>query len=129
VFIGGSYNRRHLWRLDEIAAAVKECKFVPIQAKDFGIPGGTERHYCRKLFTKCRLAIFEVSVRAGWQMELDWSLVLGKPTLCLFQYTKKGKVPHISSMTKSTLWFKTNGKGYHDVDELSDAVYEFLHSI
>lgn len=129
VFIGGSYNPRYLWRLDEIAVVVKECKFVPIEARDFGIPRGAERHYCRELLTKCRLAIFEISVKNGWQMELDWSVALNKPALCLWQYTKTGKTPRISSMVKSTLWYKANNKGYKNLDELGDAVYEFLYSI
>lgn len=128
VFIGGSYNRRYLWRLDEIGAAVEECKFVAIDSRDFRIPRGAVRHYCLELLTKSRLAIFEISVKNGWQQELSQSVIQNKTALLLWQYTKTGKAPYISSMVKSTIWYKTNTKGYRNSDELSDAVYEFLIS-
>lgn len=116
------------WRLNEIRAAVTELHFKPIEPRDFGIPRGTDRHFSLELLSKCRLAIIEVSVRNGWHEELGRCVDENRPTLCLYQYTKKGKIPHISGMSTSTIWFKTNSKGYNNPEELNDAVWDFLCS-
>lgn len=123
VFVGGAYRYGSLLKV--IAAAIEECNFTPILAFEFDIPRDTERHFCLQLLKKCKFAVFEASLDAGWMIELDWAHQYKKETLCLWD-AMQGDEPRITSLTKSNETFRKNNKKYSSIRDLESHIYEFL---
>ena len=125
VFVAGPYREPYKIRLSQISETVRACGFTPINADEFGIPLGAERNYCELLLAQCRLAIFEVSIEAGWMSEYEIAYSLRKICLSLWE-KKQWEKMKISRMIRTHEQFVGNNVGYITTRDLQDAVFRFL---
>lgn len=85
VFVGGSYQDTKRSLLDDLAAAVRKERFVPVIADEYRIVDESLHDQTLSLLHACRYAVFEASDLSGALMEIERTRDYGTRTLILFR--------------------------------------------
>jgi len=126
VFIGGNYLNIAVLRL--IESAVQNFDFVPIMPINFPETSMESNEkwihdISMEVMKECSYAIFEVTFSNGHLMEIERAKDFKLNTILVYQTTKHGKKPMVTSMLLTTSFEK---KGYRNFDELRPIIYSFL---
>jgi hypothetical protein len=118
VFIGGTHGNYVVIGLIENIVIELGCQ--PIIANQFTQEKDmTDKEHCFALIGKSAVALFEISVPDGWQVEVEHADANHIPILCLYQGEKPSR--HVSSMMKSY-----PNSGWKTYDDLKETIKKFL---
>ncbi|MGA3298110.1 MAG: hypothetical protein ABSD41_11765 [Candidatus Bathyarchaeia archaeon] len=118
VFVGG--NNGNYVVIGLIENILIELDYQPIIANQFiQAENVSDKEHCFALIRISAVALFEISVPNGWQVEVEHTSAHNIPLLCLYQGEKPSRF--VSSMLKGY-----PNSGWKMYDDLKEAIKSFL---